>query len=415
MARTVRLPSSLLALVCALTLAPAAHAASASATVSVLKREMRFAGSASGALAIDLDSGAQIYAVRPDTPRVPASVEKLYTTSTALTLYGVDGSLHTGVLGSVGVDQAGVLNGDLYLHGGGDPTFGTAQVEELADQLVGAGLTGITGRIVGDESAFDALRGVPSSGFRLTGDVGPLSALTFNRGRSGKRRPYFQAEPAKFAAEALQRALRTRGIRTGAAAVSGVTPPGAVPLADHGSPAIAELIRLINVPSDNFAAETLLKAVGAEFGGRGSTGAGAAIVRRTLGGFGLSPSVVDGSGLSRKDATTPRDAVRLLARMADSEAASAFEASLPTAGRTGTLRKRMRATAARDRCHAKTGTLNGVSGLAGYCLSTSGARVAFAFLMNGVSVSGARRLQDRMTVALARYQPRSPVAPAPGL
>ena len=67
----------------------------------------------------------------------------------------------------------------------------------------------------------------------------------------------------------------------------------------------------------------------------------------------------------------------------------------------------MRRSVARDRCHAKTGTLNSVSALAGYCQSTAGARVAFAFLMNRVNVSGARLLQDRMTAALARYSPSS--------
>jgi D-alanyl-D-alanine carboxypeptidase/D-alanyl-D-alanine-endopeptidase (penicillin-binding protein 4) len=168
---------------------------------------------------------------------------------------------------------------------------------------------------------------------------------------------------------------------------------------------MAEIARRTNVPSDNFLAETLLKVVGAEFGGVGTTSAGAAIVRRTLRGFGLTPRVVDGSGLSPLNRTSPRHVVRLLERMDDSAAAAAFGASLPVAGRDGTLRKRMRATVARDRCRAKTGTLRGVSTLAGYCASTTGARVGFALLMNRVSIEGARRLQDRMLVALARYSP----------
>ena len=128
-------------------------------------------------------------------------------------------------------------------------------------------------------------------------------------------------------------------------------------------------------------------------------------MRRTLAGFGLHPTVVDGSGLSRGNRTTPRDVVRLLTRMADSASAPAFEDSLAVAGRNGTLDKRMRRTAAQDHCRAKTGTLSAVSALAGYCLTTGGSRVAFAFLMNGLNVSAARRLQDRMTVALARYAP----------
>ena len=79
----------------------------------------------------------------------------------------------------------------------------------------------------------------------------------------------------------------------------------------------------------------------------------------------MHPRIVDGSGLSRADRTTPRQVVRLLERMHGQEVGPDFEASLPTAGRTGTLRRRMRGTAAQDNCHAKTGTLIGVSTLAG--------------------------------------------------
>jgi D-alanyl-D-alanine carboxypeptidase/D-alanyl-D-alanine-endopeptidase (penicillin-binding protein 4) len=89
--------------------------------------------------------------------------------------------------------------------------------------------------------------------------------------------------------------------------------------------------------------------------------------------------------------------------MDQSEAGVAFDESLPVAGRSGTLASRMRGSAAQDRCRAKTGTLRDVSALAGFCNTTGGERVAFAFLMNRVSPSGARVLQDRMTVALARY------------
>jgi D-alanyl-D-alanine carboxypeptidase/D-alanyl-D-alanine-endopeptidase (penicillin-binding protein 4) len=69
-------------------LAPAAYAAGPAATVRALDRQMNQAGTGSGALVVDLDSGATLYARRPDVPRLPASVNKLYTTSAAMTLYG---------------------------------------------------------------------------------------------------------------------------------------------------------------------------------------------------------------------------------------------------------------------------------------------------------------------------------------
>jgi D-alanyl-D-alanine carboxypeptidase/D-alanyl-D-alanine-endopeptidase (penicillin-binding protein 4) len=71
-------------------------------------------------------------------------------------------------------------------------------------------------------------------------------------------------------------------------------------------------------------------------------------------------------------------------------------------GRNGTLYRRMRGTAAQDRCHAKTGTLRDVSTLAGYCTTVGGRRVAFAFLMNATTTWRSHPLQDAMTAALAR-------------
>jgi D-alanyl-D-alanine carboxypeptidase/D-alanyl-D-alanine-endopeptidase (penicillin-binding protein 4) len=147
----------------------------------------------------------------------------------------------------------------------------------------------------------------------------------------------------------------------------------------------------------------LIKGLGAQFGTEGSTTAGGDVIEEAVRPFGIAPTVVDGSGLSRHDRTTPREVVRLLASMDASESAEAFDASLPVAGRNGTLYRRMRGTAAQDRCHAKTGTLHDVSALAGFCDTTGGERVAFAFLMNRVNPAGARALQDRMTVTLARY------------
>jgi len=159
----------------------------------------------------------------------------------------------------------------------------------------------------------------------------------------------------------------------------------------------------MNVPSDNFIAETLIKALGARFGDGGSTSAGAAVVRADAARLGIRTTVADGSGLSRSNRTSPKAVVALLTAMDEGDLALPFEASLPVAGRTGTLYDRMRGTAARDACRAKTGTLSNVSALAGYCDTRSGGRVAFAFLMNYVSPWTARRLQDRMTAALARY------------
>jgi serine-type D-Ala-D-Ala carboxypeptidase/endopeptidase (penicillin-binding protein 4) len=385
----------------------AAQAAGLEATKRALSREMLKTSSSSGAYVVDLGTGQEIYARKPDADRMPASVEKLYTAAGALLRYGPEGTLRTEVLATALPDEAGTITGDLVIRGGGDPTLGATAFSQLAAQIAQGGLKRVTGRVIGDESAFDAFRGVPSSNFQLTSEVGPLSALSYNRGRTGVARPYYQASPARFAAQAFERALERRGIRIAGAARSGLSPTGMVPFSEHSSPPIASIVRQMNQPSDNYIAEMLSKGLGAQFGGEGSTEAGGAVVREAVEPFGITPTIADGSGLSRANRTTPREVVTLLKSLDESEVGAAFDASLAVVGRNGTVSRRMRGTPAQDRCHAKTGTLRDVSALAGFCTTAGGERVAFAFLMNSVYPSSARAVQDRMTVALARYDAAS--------
>ena len=394
-----------LAALLAVLLVPAAHAAGPAATVRALDRQMNAAGAGSGAYVIDLDTGATIYARRPDVPRIPASVNKLYTTSAALTLYGEEGQLTTAVLGDTQPDDDGVVTGNVYLRGGGDPEFGRAEVRGLARVLAGSGLTRITNRVVGDESKFDRLRGGPDSSYRISEWVGPLSALSFNHGFTLGSRPKFQRNPPVYAARLFTRELKRAGVTVARPARAGTAPRNAETLGEWTSNRIAVLARHTNRPSDNYMAETLLKDLGADFGGAGTTATGAAVARREAARFGARPTMVDGSGLSRQNRTTPRDVVRLLDGLDESDLAEPMRISLSVAGKSGTLFDRMRRTAAKGRCRGKTGTLSGVSNLAGYCNSRSGTRLAFAFLMSGVSTWTGHRLQDRMATALARYRP----------
>jgi D-alanyl-D-alanine carboxypeptidase/D-alanyl-D-alanine-endopeptidase (penicillin-binding protein 4) len=159
----------------------------------------------------------------------------------------------------------------------------------------------------------------------------------------------------------------------------------------------------MNQVSDNYFAETILKGLGARFEDAGSTANGARVVARFGQELGVSARVLDGSGLSRGNAVSPAAVGHLLLAADNKPWFDSLYASLPQAGHTGTLRKRMRGTAADGRCRAKTGTLIGVSALAGYCRSRLEHRIAFAVLMNGVDVARARRAQDRVAAALASY------------
>jgi D-alanyl-D-alanine carboxypeptidase/D-alanyl-D-alanine-endopeptidase (penicillin-binding protein 4) len=381
-----------------LALAGGAQAISAPTLQAKLAHEMRRASTFSGIYVRDLDADRTLFQSKADVARVPASVEKLYTTSTALLRFGPDATMKTTVAGGGFMDPDGVWRGNLYLRGGGDPTLNRDDLERLASDLGAAGIVRVDGSVLGDETRFDALRGSYDSGGSYDSDMGGvLSALALNRGfaKNGK--------PAVQAAGQLAKVLRGDGIRVEGRSGAGTTPANATELASVESPPMSTLVRLTNVPSDNFMAEMLVKDLGVQFGDGGTTAAGVSVVRTTLAGIGVHPQVVDGSGLSRVDRTTPRDVVRLLEAMHHEEIAGSFESSLAVAGRTGTIRKRMRGTLAQDRCRAKTGTLIGVSSLAGLCTAAGGHTIAFAMLMNRAGVTRAHSVQDRITTAIARY------------
>jgi D-alanyl-D-alanine carboxypeptidase/D-alanyl-D-alanine-endopeptidase (penicillin-binding protein 4) len=205
-------------------------------------------------------------------------------------------------------------------------------------------------------------------------------------------------------ASRFRASLEDRGIDVDGRTAARRIPPDSTDLASASSPPIGVLVRKTNLVSDNYFAEVLLKVLGARFASRGSTAGGASVVRSFQRGLGASTFVVDGSGLSRANAASPRAVGRLLSRAVKEPWFDAFYRSLPLAGRTGTLRKRMRGTTAHGRCRAKTGTLIGVSALAGYCRAANRHRLAFAVLMNRVNVWSARRAQDRIAAALASYK-----------
>jgi D-alanyl-D-alanine carboxypeptidase/D-alanyl-D-alanine-endopeptidase (penicillin-binding protein 4) len=400
-----------------LALLPAAAAAQDRALmVKRLTGQMRFAGAYSGAYVVNVsgDSPRPVFRWRESTPRILASNTKLFTTTAALERFGTEGTLGTEVLGTGELDAEGVYRGSLYLRGGGDPTFGSrrfatrsygggATVEDLAALLRDAGIRRVTGRVFGDESAFDTLRGGPDSGYAVSVWVGPLSALSFNRGLFTEGGRGFQANPPAFAAARLDAALEARDVVVRLKPRAGVTPGSANVLASVDSPPMERLIRLTNKPSDNFFAETLVKDLAHQAGGVGTTARGARIAARFAQRLGARPTLVDGSGLSRGNRASPASIVRLLSAMYRRDDFDPFIDSLPIAGSDGTLFDRMRRGRAHRHCHGKTGTLSNVSALSGYCEALSGDTYVYSILMNGVYPTGARRLQDRMLQAIAKY------------
>ena len=384
---------------------------------SELRHEMALAGRDSGAYVYDMTTSATVFSLRAGTKRPPASVEKLFTSVASLSELGPKARLHTAVLGKGHLGPGGVWHGNLYLRGGGDPTFGSASfnrlyeqgegptVSQLVTQVKRDGIRRVTGHVIGDASLFDSRLGPPSSGFApdLPDLGGELSGLTYNHGASGG------LKPGAFAAHALALALRSNHVWALASRRTGVTPPTALPLASVSSPPLSVLLRLMNVPSDDFFAEMLAKQLGARFGGAGSTAAGAKVISSVIGAdFGLHPKIVDGSGLSRKDKASPLEVVDLLRAIWHTSMGNVLSRSMPTVGVNGTVASIATATPAQGHCIAKTGTLDNVTNLSGYCHTAGHQLVAFALFVDGPENWQALELEGKMVGYIAGRDPARP-------
>jgi D-alanyl-D-alanine carboxypeptidase/D-alanyl-D-alanine-endopeptidase (penicillin-binding protein 4) len=379
---------------------------------AVLTRQLAAAGPDSGARVYDLSAHAELFAGRRQVKRPPASVEKLYTTVALLRKLGPDAKLTTTVLGSGSLGPGGVWHGDLYLRGGGDPTLGDATfnrvweagfgptVGQLAAQLVGRGIRRVTGSVIGDASLFDDLRGGPATAYAP--DVpdygGQLSALSFDHGSTAKG-----WSPGAFAARELVLTLRGSHIRARAAKRTARTPPGARVLARVSSPPLSVLLSLMDVPSDDLFADLLTKQLGSRFEHAGTIAGGAHVITDVIHGYDLHPMIVDGSGLSRNDESSPLEVSDLLADVWHTPVGLRLSDSLPVVGETGTVRFIALRTAAQGHCIAKTGTLDYVTNLAGYCAARGHHTVAFALFLDGPTNQRAFVLLGRMVAAIASY------------
>ncbi len=388
------------------------------------------AGSPPDTCVVVTNDGRIIGEQNAENPLIPASNEKIVTTALALDLFGPEHTFTTELRTSAAITD-GVLAGDLYLVGGGDPFLSTddwwaqfdtqdarfhTRLESLADQLVATGITSIEGSLLGDESLFDSARTGPWATRLIDSrQSGPLSALAVNEG--------FQSWPAVFegsffprvptddppshAAAVFARLLGERGIAVSSTG-AGLAPPEAATLTQISSPPLSELVTHVNTYSNNFGAEILLKHIGLARSGVGSTEAGAAAMTAMLDERGLATTgtvLTDGSGLGENTRVTCRLLSSLLmAAGTDSVLAD----SLSIGGVRGSLIGRHVGTAATGNVYAKTGTLNNVTALSGIVHSPvePGTSLVFAYIANG-ELAGQdevlRGLQEPFVEGLATY------------
>jgi D-alanyl-D-alanine carboxypeptidase/D-alanyl-D-alanine-endopeptidase (penicillin-binding protein 4) len=384
-------------------LVPSAQAGSRSEFQSQLSRALHakhVSPSRTGAIVLDLRTGETLFAQNSRLALRPASNEKLATTFTALTALGPSFRIETDVLGDGHLSGTTWL-GDLVLKGYGDPGLSSAQLNKLARQVVADGIEHVSGRVLGDESWFDTRRTGPGwkSAFYLH-ESPALSALVVNRGWTGR---YETPRPALMAAELFRTDLRNAGVTITGGSGLGVASAQAIPLGAVESAPLSALLRHMDVYSDNFYAEMLLKEVGAVQNSAGSSAAGIAVERRLLSAAGVPLSgvrMVDGSGLSLLDRWTPLGLSTLLRTMwGDPSLQPYVLPALPVAGETGTLEHRMRSGPAHGLVRAKTGTTDNSSALSGFV----GDRYAFSILENGFPVRAvdAEESQNRFAQVLA--------------
>ena len=175
--------------------------------------------SRTAALAVDLRTGAVVYARNPSLSLIPASNEKLPVAYAALSLLGPGYRFHTEVVGS-GTLVGDVWHGDLWLRGFGDPTLEPADLDALAAEVASWGIRRVDGAVIGDESWFDALRVGPGWKPRFyIEESPPLSALVVSRGRYRGRT---SANPALAAASLFRQALEAKGVHVAGRTRSGV-------------------------------------------------------------------------------------------------------------------------------------------------------------------------------------------------
>lgn len=226
-------------------------------------------------------------------------------------------------------------------------------------------------------------------------------------------------DPALLACRVFSEMLRRMDIRIKGGIRRGIRPRNARLAASHDSPTMAEMIALMNKPSNNLIAECLLKTLGAKVKGKGSASAGHEVERDFLKRAGADMTAInltDGSGLSRSNYISTRNIITLLRFMYTHKYSKAFIDSLPIAGVDGTLKNRMKGTTAEGVVKAKTGYVSCVSVISGYVQTKSGEPVVFSIMMNNHQCTNkeAMAIQDRMVVAITDFDSSAPAqSPAP--
>ncbi len=449
--------------VCWCTVAWTGTATASDAPPATVTRALQAAG-------IPLDAvGIVVQGVEAPRPRLtwnaqrplnPASLMKLVTTGAALARLGASFTFRTEVFADAPPDAAGIIAGNLYLRGSGDPKFTFERLWLLLRELRARGIEEIRGELVLDRSAFGAIEhdpaafdGKPQRPYNVGPDAllfnfaaltlalipengsvrlivePPLAGLSVaNRLRvidgqpcpaqwreqlvanltadkltlsgdypraCGEKRWHLAGLPnSQLLAGVFTRLWAELGGKFSGRWREGLTPTEAIPLAASESPPLAELVRDINKFSNNVMARQLYLTLGA-----GNTAQAEKAIREWLAAKGLDfPELVldNGAGLSRTARISAGNLARLLATLWKSPTMPELIASLPIVGNDGTTQRHYNGAAFAGQAHLKTGTLEGVRGLAGYLLDRQGRRQIVVFIVNHPNAAQAQPAFDAL-------------------
>lgn len=348
-------------------------------------------------------NGFDVTRYQGELPVVPASTLKLVVAAVAIEVLGPDYTFETTV--RIPPVVGGVIDGDVFLVGGGDPlltaddylieddsfpAFNTTSLDVLADAFVANGVERINGTVIGDGSRYDDEFVVEGWGDGVAfNDAGPYDALLVNdsrvRGRSG-----VQDDPNGAAARELARLLSNRGVRVNNGWGSGPASSLAKVIGTVTSAPLGDIVNEMLINSDNNTAEMLLKELGVADSGQGTRVAGLGVIDRTLAEWGVpldGVRILDGSGLHPQNTFTCQAMLQVLQHVRGTVVAT----GLPIAGETGTLRSEFLPSPLAGKLFAKTGTLGNPpvdepplasKALAGYVDAGNGDTLEFVLILN---------------------------------
>lgn len=373
------------------------------------------------------------------TPLVPASTTKLLTTETALSLLGENYRWMTQLEYSGEIDENGVLNGNLYIVGSGDPSLGTNKagawsykdiVADFVSGIKNEGIKKVNGDIVIQTALFKGnLSRLPENVVWLennnyylpvgtTKEINPANEKLIVKKSltTAADKKFFYVSPyanqmvyaEKYDGDGtlttklpdapayLANSFKANLVKSGVGVTGKVSPKmtDAAPesrkkISVYQSPTLADIVYYTNQRSDNSLAEALLKTVGFQKMGDQTSETGRMVVNNHLKdiAFDLEGlNYMDGSGLSRSNKVTPISQVKYLSSLMGSKFYKTYFDSLPIGGQSGTL-KSMFLAEGNGQVFAKTGTLNKVKTLAGYLKTNSGKTLCFSLMVNNYAGS----------------------------